>query len=216
MAQINEGEKVADAAVKENKAMASVGEIPGLPRVLIIGDSISIGYTLPTRDLLKGRANVTRIPVNGQASSPTSKVKTWLGTGKWDVVHVNFGLWDAKMKGDQPTTDLATYEKNLREVVAIIKASGAKIVWATTTPVPEVLKPEGRRFAPIPTYNEVAIKVMKEEGVAIDDLYAVMQPNQAKYQNPLDVHYSPAGSKLLAAAVAKSIEAELPTPQPKP
>ena len=33
---------------------------PALPRVLLIGDSISIGYTLPVRELLDGRANLHR------------------------------------------------------------------------------------------------------------------------------------------------------------
>src|SRR5437762_2496146 len=48
----NEGETVADAAVPENSAMAEIRDVPGLPRVLLIGDSISIGYTLPVRKLL--------------------------------------------------------------------------------------------------------------------------------------------------------------------
>ena len=35
--------------------MAPIEEIRNLPNVLVIGDSISIGYTLPTRALLKGK-----------------------------------------------------------------------------------------------------------------------------------------------------------------
>jgi hypothetical protein len=72
-------------------------EVPGQPRVLLIGDSISIGYTLPVRELLKGKANVHRIPQNGGATDVgLEKMASWLGDGKWDVIHFNFGLHDAK------------------------------------------------------------------------------------------------------------------------
>ena len=71
--------------------------MPGLPRVLLIGDSISIGYTLPTRELLDGKANVHRIPTNG---GPTTRgleqLDRWLGDSRWDVIHFNFGLHDLK------------------------------------------------------------------------------------------------------------------------
>lgn len=50
---------------KKDLSTAPITDTPGLPRVLLIGDSISMGYTLPVRDLLKGRANVHRIPENG-------------------------------------------------------------------------------------------------------------------------------------------------------
>jgi len=212
VAQMNEGEHVEDAAVKGNKAMDAVTEDPALPRVLLIGDSISISYTVGTRTLLKGKANVLRIPGNGMDShNGVTHIPGWLGKGKWDVIHVNFGLWDSKNHGGKPTADPATYEKNLHTIIGLLKATGAKIIWATTTPVPAVLHPATRIFnPPIPAYNDVALKVAKEEGIAVDDLYNVILPVQAKYQNAFDVHYNAEGAGILAAAVAKSIEAELP------
>jgi len=213
-AQMNEGETVADAAVAENNAMAPIQETPGLPRVLLIGDSISIAYTLPVRALLKGKANVLRIPVNGEASAKPARITAWLGSGKWDVIHFNFGLWDAKIHGDKPLSDLATYEQNLRVIAGLLKATGARVIFATTTPVPALLKPEGRRFDPIPPYNDVAQKVMKDNGISIDDLYQVILPHETNLQRPFDVHYSPEGSQLLAEAVAASIQAELPAAKP--
>ena len=45
---------MANAAVAANPAMVEIQDVPGLPRVLLIGDSISIGYTLPVRGLLQG------------------------------------------------------------------------------------------------------------------------------------------------------------------
>ena len=55
---------------KGNPALVEVKDDPALPRVLLIGDSISIGYTVPTRRLLEGKANVHRIPTNG---GPTTR-----------------------------------------------------------------------------------------------------------------------------------------------
>ena len=82
---------------KRPNPMAPIRDVAGLPRVLLIGDSISIGYTLPTRELLKGKANVHRIPTNG---GPTIRglvqIDSWLGDGKWDVIHFNWGLHDLK------------------------------------------------------------------------------------------------------------------------
>lgn len=51
-------------------SLAPVEDVAKLPRVLLIGDSISMGYTVPVRKLLEGKANVHRIPTNG---GPTSK-----------------------------------------------------------------------------------------------------------------------------------------------
>src|SRR5260370_23689304 len=67
----------------------------GLPRVLIIGDSISMYYTPEVRRLLSGRANVYRVPDNGKSTMYGLKnIEDWLGDGNWAVIHFNFGLHD--------------------------------------------------------------------------------------------------------------------------
>ncbi len=216
--KMNEGETVADAAVAKNPAMQPIVDVPGLPRVLLIGDSISIGYTTPVRDRLKGRANVHRIPNNGQSTAiGLLKLDRWLGDTKWDVIHFNFGVHDAKYLSETETkVSRPDYEKNLRELVKRLKATGAKLVFATTTPVPDLLEPPTRRFDSIPERNAIAVRVMQENGVAVDDLYALMLPKQAELQRPKDVHFLPAGSDLLGQAVAESIEAVLPKNPPAP
>src|SRR5690349_15833132 len=75
----NTAKKSAD---KESPApeFAPITDDPKLPRVLLIGDSISMGYTLPTRAILAGRANVHRIPTNGATSANVLKnLDSWLG-----------------------------------------------------------------------------------------------------------------------------------------
>ena len=204
---------------KKDPALAPVEDIAGLPRVLIIGDSISIGYTLPTRELLAGVANVHRIPVNGSSSDVGPKsLDAWLATGgvdkKWDVIHFNWGLHDLKHWKDgrmdpagPQVNDLAAYEKNLREIVAQLKKTGAKLIFATTTPVPE--GSSGRVTGDDVKYNEAAMRVMKADGVAIDDLHALAAAKLAEIQRPANVHFTEAGSKVLAGQVAAEIRKAL-------
>lgn len=67
-----------------------VQDEPGLPRVLLIGDSVSGGYTLATRKLLAGKANVHKAPENcGPTGNGLKKLDIWLGDGHWDVIHFN-------------------------------------------------------------------------------------------------------------------------------
>lgn len=191
---------------------APIKDTPGLPRVLIIGDSVSIGYTPPVRALLQGRANVHRIPQNGSSSGTgVQNLKRWLGDGKWDVIHFNFGLHDAKQLPEGTRhADPETYEKNLREIVKRLRATGARLIWASTTPVPDggILSPT-RRFDDIAIYNTIAKKVMDENGVAIDDLHAAVLPKVSSLQIPHDVHFTKEGSQFLGELVAASITAEL-------
>ncbi|MGC3966326.1 MAG: SGNH/GDSL hydrolase family protein [Pirellulales bacterium] len=154
----NAGENSTDSDAPRNTAVQPIADEPGLPRVLLIGDSISIGYTLEVRKLLAGKANVHRIPVNGGATEVgLANIEAWLGKGKWDVIHFNFGLHDAKYSS--PTEQRASrdvYVKNLEALVKRMQATGAKLIFATTTPVPDKLdatKPtttSTRRFDSIP------------------------------------------------------------------
>ena len=201
----------ADAKPAKPNALAPITDQPGLPRVLLIGDSISIGYTLPVRALLAGKANVHRIPQNGgPTKNGMARIDAWLGTGKWDVIHFNWGIHDLKFMPDgQRQVGPEDYEKNLRALVAKMKATGAKLIWATTTPIPDGDLNPPRRFGQVAEYNAIAARVMKELGVTTDDLNAAVTPHLATLQNPKDVHYKPEGSEFLAKQVAASIEAAL-------
>src|SRR5690606_3837208 len=64
-------------------------------KVLIIGDSISIGYFPFVKDALKEEAYVVHNPGNSQhTGTGLQRLDEWLGTTKWDVIHFNWGLWD--------------------------------------------------------------------------------------------------------------------------
>ena len=124
-----------------------------LPRVLLIGDSISIGYTRPVIELLKGKAEVHRIRGNaGHTGMGLAGLPKWLDPkkGRWDVIHFNWGLWDLCYRNPESKTQGRRdkvhgklthtpdqYRENLQKIVAILKRTDAKLIWASTTPVPE-------------------------------------------------------------------------------
>jgi len=196
-------------------ALVPVAETAGLPRVLLIGDSISMGYTVPVRELLKGKANVVRPLENcGETTRGLEKLDKWLGNGKWDVIHFNFGLHDLKyldtagryVPADQgkQVNLLPQYEANLRLLVARLKKTGAKLIWASTTPVPDgsLGRVQGDEVA----YNAVALKVMSELGVGVDDLHEAIDRGPAGLQLPKNVHFSKEGYELLAKSVVANIK----------
>ncbi len=190
---------------RPSPAFAKIVDDPKLPRVLLIGDSISIGYTLATRELLKGKANVHRIPTNG---GPTSRgvanIDKWLGDGKWNVIHFNWGLHDLVYINGKHQVPVDEYEKNLRKLVQRMKGTGATLIWCSTTPVPKSVVPP-RKSDDVQKYNAVAAKIMEENGIATDDLYMFANERLEKIQRPANVHFTPEGSKVLAGQVAKTI-----------
>ena len=199
-------------------SMAPVEEVANLPRVLLIGDSISMGYTVPVRELLKDKANVLRVLENaGDSARGIVKLDAWLGAEKWDVIHFNFGLHDLKyldetgkyVSPDQgkQVASLTQYEANLRQIVERLKKTGAKLIWASTTPVPEGTL--GRVKSDEVKYNETALRVMKEYGIEIDDLHTVVTDGPADMQLPKNVHFTKDGYQALARSVAAGIETAL-------
>lgn len=194
-------------AQKENPAFAKIQDVAGLPRVLVIGDSISIGYTLPVRALLQGKANVHRIPENAaHTRNGAEKIEKWITSDqRWDVIHVNFGLHDLRRMDDAlQQVSLADYEANLAKIFDRLRQTGAKLVFATTTPVPYAKTSPPRTDLDVVVYNKVARRVVEARGATVVDLYAVALPKLAEIQLPANVHFKPEGSELLAQQVAET------------
>lgn len=194
-----------------NPAYTPVEDDPALPRVLLIGDSISIGYTVPVRKMLSGKANVHRPATNSaHTRKGLEELGQWLGTGRWDVIHFNWGLHDLKrMEKGEHQVPLQEYERNIATLVARLKKTKARLIWASTTPVPEGKLNTPRVPADVETYNAAALAVMKKNKVAVDDLYAFAKPKLAEIQRPVNVHFTNEGSEALARHVVASISAEL-------
>jgi hypothetical protein len=203
--------------------------IEGLPNVLILGDSISIAYTLYVREMLKGKANVYRPVANdkplncGDTVSGLRNLSKWLQTQdvqKWDVIHFNWGLHDLKrIKAGTPikkATDpsvasrnsLEDYQKNLMELLKMLKQTQAKLIFATTTDYPAGVVP-CRLPADAKLYNTVARAVMKKNEIALNDLYEFTSTRLKEIQIPVNVHFSPKGSYAIAQEVSKKVAKKL-------
>ena len=182
----------------QSSAWDFVKDDPKLPRILLIGDSVSRGYTQPTRKALAGKANVHRAPANcGPTASGIKNLEAWLGEGRWDVIHFNFGIHDR-------ATPAADYVKRLEEIVVRLEKTGAKLIWASTTPIPD--NPAQKQTAQsLVEKNALAAEVMKKHGIPTDDLFAAMTPRLKEFQPPLDVHFTGAGYDFLGATVGEAI-----------
>jgi len=198
-------------------------QIPLKPRVLIIGDSVSIGYTPFVIDKLADIADVTRPNANcGSTRIGLRDMEKWLGDTAWTVIHFNFGLHDLGYRyandtnlnkdsvyatpknGGHLNVSLEEYEANLHKIIARLKKTGAQLIFATTTPVSADLH-SYVKDSELP-YNEVAIRVMKEEKVLINDLWKKIKPQIDTTQIPGNPHFTKKGSQILSVLVTESIQ----------
>jgi hypothetical protein len=212
-------------------AFSFVENNPELPNVLIYGDSILIGYTNRVRELLQGQANVYRLYCNGGDSGSFitkmqkmyetmrngSLEKSW--TFGWDVIHFNVGLHDLKYLSDgklnkedgEQVTSVEEYQQNLREIIAYLEDmdSDAKLIFATTTPVPE--GEPGRFAGDAQKYNQAALDVMREyPEIEINDLYTFTKPHQPEWwTKPGNVHFNNVGRNAQGGEVARILLASL-------
>lgn len=195
--------------------------VAGRPRVLLLGDSISIGYTLPVRALLGDAATVQRPAANcGQTAYALQHLGDWLGAEKWAVIHFNFGLHDLKyldragnyVPPDQgrQVAPLDVYQRNLTAIVARLRSTGATLIFGTTTPVPPGAA--GRPAGSERPYNQCALEIMRAHDVAVTDLWSLAVQRQSEIQQPNDVHFTTEGYREFAALVAQGIRTALPAP----
>lgn len=201
---------------------------PKLPNVLILGDSISIGYGLPLKRKLEGIANVYRPmatktkPQNcGGTTRGVEQIDAWLAETEWDVIHFNWGLHDlkhvtepggssiSKKESDPVQATVEQYGENLELIVGKLKATGAKLIFATTTPVVANSSGPLREVEAPAQYNEAALEIMKKHDVEVNDLYAACFDKLDQLQLPKNVHFKKEGSEFLADVVASKIEAAL-------
>lgn len=196
-----------------------------LPKVLILGDSISIGYTKLVADGMKGRAIVTRPKANcGDTRAGLANLDKWLEGGPWQVIHFNWGLHDlcyrnpeSKEQGHRDkltgtlSVPLPDYEKNLESLVERLKKTGATLIWASTTVVPE--GEAGRVVGDEVNYNAASERIMTKHGILIDNLYATSRTFvPGMFAGPGNVHYTAEGYAKLAAEVIGRIDSVLAKP----
>jgi len=208
-----------------------VHPVKRVPNVLLYGDSISIAYTPAVREYLQAKATVFRLFRNGgssQAFIPAmdqlqeSMFQPNLKGGwdfKWDLIHFNVGLHDlkyldgkklSKENGTQ-VSSITEYKKNLEKICRYLreKFPKAKLVFATTTPVPA--DAQGRYEGDSIKYNKAALEVLASyPDIAINDLYSFTMPHLEQWAvKPGNVHFNKMGFTLQGEEVASVIAENL-------
>ena len=188
------------------------------PQVLIIGDSISIGYTQRVADLLGGAATVIRNDGNARDSGNVlANLDAWLDGEQTAVIHFNCGLHDIKIDRHSRAhlASIEQYQANLSGIVERLKATGAELLWATSTPVIDqrhnAAKEFDRHNADVEAYNAAADEIIRAAGIHTDDLYGAAVAHGMEMMLSDDgVHMTEGGYSVLAEAVAESILKVLP------
>lgn len=181
------------------------------PSVLLLGDSISLGYRDFVKYHLRGVMDVYYPPENGRMVAYTFRaLYEWSRDLKWpsdmDFVYWNNGLWDVvRVFGDEPQTPLPEYETTIRRTYNRLKYlfPKARIIFATTTPVVEERydkKTFYRRNEDINRYNEVATRVVLESGGIVHNIHGGGYSEQA-YED--STHFKPQVSQFIAQNISE-------------
>lgn len=200
---------------------AMMGVAGEKPTVLIIGDSISLGYTPHVQEILVGKADVRHNkepdgegPSNaGCTGRGLERIEGWIGGDTWDIIHFNWGLWDICYRNERGKRDLngklsvqmPEYVRRLDKLVATMKkiAPDATLVWAPTT---YVQGGWGRIKGDEVKYNAAAAEVMKKHGVRINDIHALTAKFPPElFKSKGNVHFSTEGYRKIAEQVAETI-----------
>lgn len=202
-----------------------------MKRVLLIGDSTRIRYEPLVAQMLGGAARVSGPTDNCWSSRRIREhFNDWIEAARPDVVHLNAGLHDIAFKTEQQKpsdtrlVEPDEYRENLLWLVERTRTrTGARVILATTTPINEAAhnaaKPVIRREADVLAYNAILCDVAQQTNTELNDLYAVMAEALAREAAKGEageslltsdgVHFTDAGSRLLAEAVAAAVQREL-------
>ena len=178
-----------------------------MKRILLLGDSIRMNYAPYVYRKLSDRAEIVTPEDNCRFAKYTlHELPTWLKTlGTPHIVHWNNGLWDAHhFDGAAPLTPLEDYVKDLERVLTLLQKTGATIIFATSTPArpenPEWDKEEIRR------YNAAAVALMEQHHIPINNLFAVVDGNEAEYVSDDLVHLNRVGIQKVGQTVVEVLE----------
>lgn len=185
-----------------------------MPKLLLIGDSISIHYTPGVTQGLAGVLDVTHHEGNAQDSRHLREnLDAYLdAAGPVDLIHFNVGLHDVKLPrdGSGHQVPFDAYRENLAAVVERLGRTDAKLMWATTTPViferHAAVKDFDRRCEDVLAYNAVAGEIVAAVGIPVDDLFAAVE--RAGVERCLGddgVHMSREGNAVLAEKVCQAV-----------
>ena len=186
-----------------------------MKKVILIGDSIRMGYAKYVKEALEGSAEVYHSADSSRFSTYLFRfLPDWKRNEGWgddiDLVHWNVGLWDVlEINGEGPINDAATYGKNIGRIYRHIKKlfPNAKQVFATSTSViEEGYKGDFKRHNHyIEEYNEIAQRVLSEFQVPVYDLYELTKNIPAEYRSDMTHFDTPEATKIIGDRIVSVI-----------
>ena len=187
-----------------------------MKKIVLIGDSIRMGYDKYVKDTLANEAEVFYPKDNCRFAAYILRcVHEWKRDGNWgddvDLVHWNAGLWDViELFGDGPLTSLSYYGEAIARVDKRLRFlfPKAKIVFATSTNVNEEMRKNDfkqRHNATIQTYNAEALRVLSETDTVINDLYTLTASFPDTYRSDATHFYTPQATEAIGGQVVNVI-----------
>ena len=196
-----------------------------MKKVLLIGDSIQMGYQKFVRAALEDVAEVYGMEGNAQFSLYTLRwINIWKKDESWpddmDLVHWNTGLWDVlRICGDDTHTPIEIYGKTLVRIhnrLKILFPKAKQIFALSTTVVEEGYDyPYQRYNSDIDNFNSEAIKALEPLGVEINDLNSITKNIPDSCRSDMTHFYTPRGIELVGGKVLDAISASLDIPRDK-
>lgn len=189
-----------------------------MKKILLLGDSIRLGYDKYVKLAFKDKAEVFFPTENCRDSTYVLRSfyfwKDELKLGEdLDVIHFNTGLWDClKLIDGKYLNAPEKYKENIERICYHIREwfPNAKVIFATSTPVREELFGECKRFnKDTEAYNAAACEIVKKYGWAVNDLYSVMSNSPLECYSDMTHFYTKEGTKIITNAVVESISKQL-------
>ena len=195
-----------------------------MKKVLLLGDSIRMGYDDYVKEILAGKCEVYYDAAdNGRFAAYTlwQMNQLFRKYGPFDIVHWNNGYWDMNVEAPMHTAlyPIEDYKYLLRRIAREIKKNGAKVIFALTTPVLDAGSAAdnsgtGADYISfddnwVRKYNDAACEVMKEENIPINDLYTLCKQDKNYYKCEDMLHLTEEGYRILAEQISNLILQEL-------
>lgn len=182
-----------------------------MKRIMLIGDSIRMGYQEQVKALLGSSYEIWTPEENARFAKYTLNcLPEWLAAfPSPDLVHWNNGLWDTATvcAEDGVFTPVDEYVRYLSIIARELLKNTPRVVFATTTPV----QPDSANQVPerIPVYNAAAEALMREKGIPVNDLYHAVLPHIGTWICEDHIHLTDTGKAGCAAQIAAVIRKQM-------